>query len=109
MSPAVTDGVATRLQAGRPGCRIQARATYFPLFEVVQTDGAQQRRVQWVPGSCPGIKGPGHYVDHSPPSSAEAENGWSYTSAPCTYLRGVNRAKCTFRRAKQPVSHLTES
>ena len=31
-------------------------------------------------GSFPGVKRPQHQVDHSPPSSAEVKNEWSYTS-----------------------------
>jgi len=29
-----------------------------------------------------GVKRPGHEADHSPPSSAEVKNAWSYTSTP---------------------------
>jgi hypothetical protein len=29
-----------------------------------------------------GVKRPGGEADHSPPSSAEAKNAWSYTSTP---------------------------
>jgi hypothetical protein len=29
-----------------------------------------------------GVKQPGRETDHSPPSSAEVKNVWSYTSAP---------------------------
>jgi len=45
--------------------------------------GATQPPIQWVPGTlCPGIKQPGHEVDHSFPSTAEVKNEWSYTSTP---------------------------
>jgi hypothetical protein len=51
-------GIATRLRAGRPP-------------------------IQWVPGALSlGVKRPEHEVDHSPPSSAEVKNAWSYTSIP---------------------------
>jgi hypothetical protein len=33
-------------------------------------------------GSFPGLKRPGREADHSPPSSAEVKNAWSYTSTP---------------------------
>jgi hypothetical protein len=33
-------------------------------------------------GSFPGVKRPGREADHSPPSSAEVKNAWSYNSAP---------------------------
>jgi hypothetical protein len=32
-------------------------------------------------GYLPGVKQPWREVDHSPPSSAEVKNAWSYTSA----------------------------
>jgi len=36
-----------------------------------------------------GIKRPGREADHSPPSSAEDKNAWSYTSSPSIRLHGV--------------------
>jgi hypothetical protein len=33
-------------------------------------------------GSFRGVKRPGREADHSPPSSAEVRNAWSYTSSP---------------------------
>jgi len=41
----------------------------------------------------PRLKRPGYEVDHSPPSSAEIKNAWSYTSTPhndfmAWYLQG---------------------
>jgi hypothetical protein len=45
---------------------------------------------QWVPGYLSlGVKRPGRKADHSPPSSAEVKNAWSYTSTPPIYLHGV--------------------
>jgi hypothetical protein len=42
--------------------------------------------IQWVPGTLSvGVKRPGHESDHSPPSSAEVKNAWSYTS-PTQYV-----------------------
>jgi len=36
-----------------------------------------------VPGALsPGVKWPGREADHSPQSSAEAKNAWSYNSVP---------------------------
>jgi hypothetical protein len=32
---------------------------------------------------------PGREADHSPPSSAEVKNAWSYTSTPAIRLNGV--------------------
>jgi len=37
--------------------------------------------IQWVLGAVsPSVKRPGREADHSPPSSAEFKNAWSYTS-----------------------------
>jgi hypothetical protein len=36
-----------------------------------------------IPGALsPGVQRPGSEADHSPPSSAEVKNAWSYTSTP---------------------------
>jgi hypothetical protein len=40
-------------------------------------------------GSFPGVKAEGREADHSPPSSAEVKNAWSYTSTPLTRLHDV--------------------
>jgi hypothetical protein len=40
-----------------------------------------QPPIQWVPGALSlGVKRLGREADHSPPSSAEVKNAWSYTS-----------------------------
>jgi hypothetical protein len=45
---------------------------------------------QWIPGALSlGVKWPGREADHSPPSSAEVKNAWSYTSIPPVHLHGV--------------------
>jgi hypothetical protein len=36
-----------------------------------------------------GVKRPGREADHSPPSSAEVKNAWSYTYTPLIHLNGV--------------------
>jgi len=36
-----------------------------------------------------GVKQLGHEADHSPPSSAEVKNAWSYTSTQPICLHGV--------------------
>jgi hypothetical protein len=37
--------------------------------------------IQWVAGAVsPGVKRPGREADHSPPSNAEVNNAWRYTS-----------------------------
>jgi hypothetical protein len=76
-----------------PGCGLDDRgsrvrfpvgARNFSLHHCVQNcSGAHQPPIQWVPGALPlGVKRPGRETDHSPPSSAEVKNEWSYTSTP---------------------------
>jgi hypothetical protein len=39
--------------------------------------------IEWVPGALSlGVKRPVREADHSPPSSDEVKNAWSYTSTP---------------------------
>jgi hypothetical protein len=53
-----------------------------------------QPPIQWVPGALTlGIKRPGLEADHSPPSSAEVKNAWSYTSTPPVRLHGGAQLK----------------
>jgi hypothetical protein len=45
--------------------------------------GPTQPPIQRVPGTVSlGVKRPGREADHTPPSSAEVKNAWSYTSTP---------------------------
>jgi hypothetical protein len=45
--------------------------------------GLTQPPIQWVSGALSlGVKRPWREADHSPPSSAEVKNAWSYTSTP---------------------------
>jgi hypothetical protein len=47
--------------------------------------GPTQPLIQWVSGVLSlAVKRPGRESDHSPPSSAEVKNSWSYTSVPDT-------------------------
>jgi hypothetical protein len=62
-----------------------------------------QPPIQWVPGAFSlGLKRPGREDDHSPPSSAEVKNEWSYTGTPPIHLHGVvfsqkeHRDNCIF-------------
>jgi hypothetical protein len=51
--------------------------------------GLTQPPIQWVSGEISlGVKRPGREADHSPPSSAEVRNAWSYTSTP-VHLKGM--------------------
>jgi hypothetical protein len=52
--------------------------------------GLTQPPIQWVPGTLSlGVKWPGREADHSPPSSCEVKNEWSYTFTPPIRLHGV--------------------
>jgi hypothetical protein len=52
--------------------------------------GPTQPPIQWAPGALSlGVKLPGREADHSPSSSAEVKNAWSYTSTPPMRLHGV--------------------
>jgi hypothetical protein len=52
--------------------------------------GPTQPPIQWVPGALSlGVKRPRCEPDHSPPSSAEVKNAWSYTSNHPVRLPGV--------------------
>jgi len=43
--------------------------------------GTTQPPIKWVPEALSlGVKWPGRESDHSPPSSAEVKNVWSYAS-----------------------------
>jgi hypothetical protein len=47
------------------------------------TLGPTQPPIQWIPGALsPGVKRQGHEADHSPPASAEVENGGAITPHP---------------------------
>jgi hypothetical protein len=52
--------------------------------------GPTQPPIQWVPWALSlGLKWPEREADHSPPSSAEVNNEWSYSSTPPIRLHGV--------------------
>jgi hypothetical protein len=54
------------------------------------TLGPTQPPIQWVPGALSlGVKWQVRKADHSPPSSAEVKNAWSYTPTPQIRLHGV--------------------
>jgi hypothetical protein len=68
------------------GCRVRflAGAGNFFLFTTMSRMALRPTKppIQWVMSSFPVVKQPGHEADHSPPSSAEVKNAWSYTSNP---------------------------
>jgi hypothetical protein len=52
--------------------------------------GPTQPPIQWVPGTLSlRVKRQGREADHTPPSSAEVKNEWSYTSTSPIRLHGV--------------------
>jgi len=52
--------------------------------------GPTQHLIQCVPGALSlGVKLPWRVADHSPPSSAEVKNFWSYASTPPIGLHDV--------------------
>jgi hypothetical protein len=54
------------------------------------TPGPTWPPIQWVPGALSlGVKRLGREADHSPPSSFEVKNAWSYTSTPPVRLHCV--------------------
>jgi hypothetical protein len=46
--------------------------------------------------SLPRVKQPRREIKHSPPSSAEVKNEWSYTSTPAIWFHGVGRLNFSF-------------
>jgi hypothetical protein len=67
-------------------CALEAKFTSeFPCFTTASRPalGPTQPPIQWVLGALfLVVKRPGREADHSPPSSAEVRNAWSYTSTP---------------------------
>jgi hypothetical protein len=65
------------------------------------TLGPTQPPTQWVLGDLTlGVKRPGREADHSPPTSFEVKNAWSYTSTSpvrlMTWCLVNHRKKCIF-------------
>jgi hypothetical protein len=81
-------GIATRLRAGRSGFDSRGGGLFTTVSRTAL--GPTQPPIHWVPGALSlGVKRPGRDADHSPPSSAEVKNTWSYTSTPPIRLRAV--------------------
>jgi hypothetical protein len=68
--------------------QILAESRNFSLLQNVQTDSEAHPITHSMGiGVLPrGIKRPRREVDHSPPSSAEVKNEWSYTSTPTNFI-----------------------
>jgi hypothetical protein len=103
---ATSDGLGDRLIV----VRLPAEARdYFALLRSVQTGSGDHPALYSMDngGSLPGVKRSGSEADHSPPSSAEMKNVWSYTSILNISLHGVHRDNFTvfisFRPTKIPV------
>jgi hypothetical protein len=76
--------VMTRLWAGQLGFNSWQRHGFL-LFSTASGPDLRptQPHIQWGLGVFSlGLKQLGHEADHSPPSSDEVKNVWSYTSAP---------------------------
>jgi hypothetical protein len=77
-SPESSASTVTRLRAGRPGFDSRKRQEFF-LFATV----SRPAHTRWVPRvQSSEVMRPGCEADHSPPSSTEVKNEWSYTSTP---------------------------
>lgn len=75
--------VASRLQAGQSGVRIQVWTRNLALFQKVFTDSGAKTApppIQREKVSLPGIKQPRREANHLSPSSPEIKIEWSHTS-----------------------------
>jgi hypothetical protein len=71
-------------------CQRQRRDVFFFTIPSRSAVGPTQILMQWVPRDfTPGVKRPGRKADHSPRSSVEVKNAWSYTSTPQIRLHDV--------------------
>jgi hypothetical protein len=50
-----------------------------------------QPPIQWVLGFFPGVERPGREVNHSPPSSDDVKNEWSFTYTDLICFRSVDK------------------
>jgi hypothetical protein len=85
-------GTAARLQAVRSEIWFPTGASYFSRFPNLHVGprGLLKRLVWRVQPLAPGIKQPGHEVDHSHPSNAYVRDEWSHISPPLIYVQGVH-------------------
>jgi hypothetical protein len=95
--------IVTRLRAGRAGFdswQGQLRDVFNFAIASRPDLGPTQRPNEWIQAALSlGIKRPGRQADHSPPSSAEIKNAWSYTSVPPYVLMAL----CTGTSLLLPV------
>jgi hypothetical protein len=81
--------IVTRLRVGRPGFDYRQEQQFYSLSHRVQTGSGAQPAFYPVGtgGGFRGVNQPGREADHSPPSSAEVKNAWSYSSTqPYEYI-----------------------
>jgi hypothetical protein len=77
----ISVSIMTRLRAGRPGFYSwQNKYFYSSPPHPDRLWGSPSLLSIEYQGLFPGLKRPGREADHSPPSSAEIKNAWSYTS-----------------------------
>ena len=82
---------STGLRPGPSGVQIPAEAGDFSPKRPNQLWGPPSPLFSAYRGSFPGVKRPEREGDHLPPSNAEVQREWSYTSAPPIRLCGVDR------------------
>jgi hypothetical protein len=83
-------GILTKLRAGRPGFDSRQEPDFSPCHRVLTGSGAHPASYPLGTGGLSlVVEHPRHEADHSPPSSAEVKNSWSYTSTPRICLHGM--------------------
>jgi hypothetical protein len=82
---------------------------FFLLWNVqVGCGGPRNFLFSGYRGSSPGVKRPGREVNHSPPSSDDVKNKWSYTSTALICLNNVDREKFTFSFLSRFATNVNE-
>jgi hypothetical protein len=84
-------GIALGYRLDNPGFEFRQGLGIFHFITVSRPAlEPTQPPIHWVSGAVSlRIKRPGRKADHSPPSTAEVKNAWSYTSTRSIRLYGV--------------------
>ena len=83
--------------------KLEEARGFYPLQRTDMFWGSTQLRIKWIPRTLPlRVRRSGHEADHSPPSSAEVENDWSYTST-AAYVIMACTGTCTFAFTLQHI------